>query len=435
MQLLITYEISLDMVKTNYVVIKAKQYDKNSRVIKIHCTENGKEFILSDNIRAFVQMSKPDNTIYEKDCVIDKTKNVLIFNLEEQATTTSGLCKAELVLVNAENESVLSTMIFNIIVINSLITQEDIISQTEFGTLANLIIGYEEANQTMQIYEEEVSNWSIGETQRQANERIRINNENTRLDNERIRTDAEYNRNVVEQTRQSNENTRKAAETTRINNENARQSAEQGRAKFEKDRATAEQTRINNENTRISNENIRVSAENNRISTYNMILAKHDNGEFDGRTVLYGEGDPANSLGYDGDVYINTLTTGHYGSWLFTKDGGTWTPRWVIRGIDGTDTLPLQGLILYPDDLDMPAGYTEASGDFGLTTSSISYNSIPLDDKISSIDTKLNELQTGVDNVVTTVANAGYQTKTQVNNLIDAKLVASSDAEIDNIFA
>ena len=355
MELLTIYEISLDIVKTNYVVIKAKQYDKNSRQLVIHCTNNGKQFVLDNSVRAFVQMTKPDGTIFNADCIVDQINNVLKMSLTEQATNVKGVCEAELVMVESSTNQVLSTMIFNIIVIGALITQDDIISQTEFGTLANLIIGYEIAKETVETIEDEMATWISAENERVANENQRIANENSRNAAETLRVAAEEARETAEAERIANENARKEAETTRINSENARKSAEEGRAKFEKARATAESTRV-------TAENARAAAETDRVELYNIVSTKLANGEFNGRTILYGEGIPPKDLGQIGDVYINTAHTELYPNYLFTKDGEDWTPRWTIRGLDGTDTLPILGTLFYPSDLEIPAGYEEVDG-------------------------------------------------------------------------
>lgn len=291
MGLITTYEISLDVAKTNYVVIKAKQYDKNSRQLIVHCTSNGQEYVLSDGIKAFVQMNKPDGTIFNADCVVDIPRNVLVVDLAEQATTATGVCDAELIMVETGNERVLSTMRFSIIIIGATITQEDIISQSEFGTLANLIIGYEEAKETVETIEEEM--------------------------------------------------------TTLV----------------------AEEKALKEE-----------------------IETKLANGEFDGRTVLYGSGIPAKSLGNVGDVYINTSYTELYPYYLFTKDGEDWTPRWTMIGLDGTDTLPILGTMFFPEELEVPPGYEDVS-DFHIPSNFIGYGESTLDTYIEQLEQRISALE------------------------------------------
>lgn len=86
-----------------------------------------------------------------------------------------------------------------------------------------------------------------------------------------------------------------------------------------------------------------------------------ESGVFDGKTILYGEGVPSQSLGKENDTYINTSTNGLYPCFLFTKDDYSkgeldWKPRWTTRGISA-DTLPLQGIIFIPEEQEPPSGY------------------------------------------------------------------------------
>ena len=92
------------------------------------------------------------------------------------------------------------------------------------------------------------------------------------------------------------------------------------------------------------------------------INTKLENGEFNGKSVLYGEGIPPKDLGNIGDVYINTSTTSIYPFYLFSKDGEDWTPRWCMQGVDGTDTLPILGTLFLPEDQEVPNGYGKSDG-------------------------------------------------------------------------
>lgn len=370
MGLLTTYEISLDVAKNNYVVIKAKQYDKNSRRVVIHCTNNGQEYILTQDVRAIIQMKKADGTIFNADCKVDLNSNVVIFDMTQQSTTAAGVADAEIVLMHVANNQVLSTMKFSVIVISSPVTSADIYSADEFATLANLIIGYEEAKITVETIEEEMTTWVADEQVRQTNESKRISSENTRNSNENARKSAETSRVNAETTRKNNETARMSAEDTRESNEDARVSAE-------KDRASVEATRV-------ANENARIAAEKERMELKEEVETKLANGEFDGRTVLYGEGLPAKDLGKVGDVYINTLHTGLYPQYLFTKDGEDWTPRWKTSGLDGSDTLPILGTMFFPADLDIPDGYEEAT-DFYIPSESIKCGDITLSEYFSDL--------------------------------------------------
>lgn len=88
------------------------------------------------------------------------------------------------------------------------------------------------------------------------------------------------------------------------------------------------------------------------------ITEKVENGDFDGKTILYGEGIPAKTLGNIGDVYVNTAQTALYPFYLFTKDGEDWTPRWSMKSVNA-DTLPLLGTLFLPESQAIPPGYEE----------------------------------------------------------------------------
>lgn len=60
---------------------------------------------------------------------------------------------------------------------------------------------------------------------------------------------------------------------------------------------------------------------------------KGDKGE-DGKSVLTGEGAPADSLGTDGESYIDVSTFDFY-----TKENGAWAKKGTIKGSDGLDGL------------------------------------------------------------------------------------------------
>ena len=370
MGLLTIYEISLDVAKNNYVVIKAKQHDQNSRRVVVHCTNNGQEYVLTSDVKAIVQMRKPDETIFNADCTVDVSANVVMFNMTKQMTSVSGVSDAEIVLVKSSDNQVLSTMKFSVVIIPSSVTSEDIYSADEFGTLANLIIGYDEAKVTVETIEEEMKTWVSEEQVRQIDENTRISNENTRISNENTRKSAETARSSAEATRNSNENSRISAEASRENTEAIR-------VKNESARESSEAIRKTNEDTRIA-------AEAQREALKETVETKLANGEFDGKTVLYGDGIPAKSLGRIGDVYINTSHLGMYPQYLFTKDGEDWTPRWKTSGLDGSDTLPILGTMFYPDTMEIPDGY-EIADDCYISSESIKHGDSTLPEYFSSL--------------------------------------------------
>lgn len=372
MELMTTYNISLDLVKSNYVVVKAKQYDKNSRKIIVHCTLNGEEYRLFTGVKAIAQMKKPDGKVVSVNCDVDLDKNAIIINMTEQMTVVTGVVTAEIVLISVEQEAVLSTMTFNIIVNGSTITREQLMSSDEFKSIADIMYQYENVLKTIEVVEGEMVSWVEQERVRVANENIRKNNETSRNIAEGSRNDNESHRQVNEENRIVSENTRRLNEDDRVANESEREIQESSRQYNESLRISAEEHRIANEAVREQNELARSSAEEKRENdTYaaiddvnavkDEITRKLANGEFDGRTVLYGSGVPSNSHGKSGDIYVNVSYTEPYPFYLFTKDENGWNPVCMMRGIDGTDTLPLLGTMFLPSNEEIPIGYEEVA--------------------------------------------------------------------------
>lgn len=398
---IVNYEITLDLVTNNYVAIRAKQGDINARKVIVSCTANGEEYKLHSGVRADIVMKKPDGHMVANPCECDLDRNVIIADLTEQMLAVKGNGYAEIVLRYTDSKEVISTMSFTVVIALSAHTDDTLISSDEFTSLGKLTITVEEMKKALESLEADIVEQ---ETIRQRNENERIANENARKANETQRI-------ANEEARKKAESARATAETERIKAETARKAEETKRIQQEQGRVTAETQRVSTENTRVANENNRVSAENKRQedtakaiencnTTVQKIEDKLQNGEFDGKTVLYGEGIPPKSLGNAGDIYINTLPTGLYAHYLFTKDGADWTPRWNTQGIDGTDTLPILSTLFLPEDQPIPEGYEEVVG-FGFNTDSITYkNTQTLTQIIDAQDKLIKMLQAKIQTAV-----------------------------------
>lgn len=103
------------------------------------------------------------------------------------------------------------------------------------------------------------------EEQRKSNETQRIADENIRLEQELTRQSEEATRKSAEEQRIADEKTRQSQETTRKSQETARESAEDKRVSAETIRDNNEEERKSNEVKREENEVIRIDNENNRI--------------------------------------------------------------------------------------------------------------------------------------------------------------------------
>ena len=168
--------INVDFYDKKYILINAKQYDKNSRFLSVTCYNHGEICSINpDEHSAYIRYRKADNNSVFNFCEINNNGKILV-ELTEQMLASDGICYADLVVVNKgnaiidsdtgkiiniENASVLSTMTFCINVSESAIENSDIESSYEI----NLI------NETLEKYEADYSNvvqtarsWAVGGT-------------------------------------------------------------------------------------------------------------------------------------------------------------------------------------------------------------------------------------------------------------------------------
>ena len=167
--------INVDFYDKKYILINAKQYDKNSRFLSVTCYNHGKPFILSSaQHSAYVRYRKADEHGVFNVCKIEKGK--IIVELTEQMLAVNGICYADIVIVNSGNaivdadtgaiigidgSSILSTMTFCVDVSEAPIENSEIETTYEFNVL----------NETLDKYEANYQNvvrtaksWAVGDT-------------------------------------------------------------------------------------------------------------------------------------------------------------------------------------------------------------------------------------------------------------------------------
>ena len=133
----IQYPITLDLKRDYHQVLIMKEGDVDSREILITVTDNGKIFdVTNHNIK--VKWHKPDHTIVFNDCTITDDEKILIV-CTEQMLIVDGIAKCEVVIYDLDNETVLSTMSFDISIRDSVVHNKDIESSSEFLSLSNLL--------------------------------------------------------------------------------------------------------------------------------------------------------------------------------------------------------------------------------------------------------------------------------------------------------
>lgn len=142
MSLIFDQKITLDLTVSRIQNIHCSQDDDNSRNILITLSDKGKPYILTDNEKIFLKISKPDNTfIYidedDSEHLYRNDDGNISIILSEQATYVPGICEAELQII--DSDKIISTRKFNIIVKKSVVSDKEIESTIETNVIKKII--------------------------------------------------------------------------------------------------------------------------------------------------------------------------------------------------------------------------------------------------------------------------------------------------------
>lgn len=147
-------DISVDFYDKKYILVNAKQFDKNSRFLSVTCYNHGNAMsINSGEHSAYIRYRKADENGVFNECQIDRKGKILV-ELTEQMLASDGVCCADFVLVNKgdakvdvntgevvyiDNASILSSMVFYIDVSEVAVNNSDIESSYEYDGLNNAL--------------------------------------------------------------------------------------------------------------------------------------------------------------------------------------------------------------------------------------------------------------------------------------------------------
>lgn len=122
-------DLNIDFYDKKYILINAKQFDKNSRFLSVTCYYHRQIMpINSVEHAAYIRYRKADENGVFNECQIDRKGKILV-ELTEQMLASDGMCCADFVLVNKgdakidvntgevlyiDNASILSSMVFHI---------------------------------------------------------------------------------------------------------------------------------------------------------------------------------------------------------------------------------------------------------------------------------------------------------------------------------
>ena len=168
--------INIDFSDKKYTLINAKQYDKKSRYLSVTCYNCGELYQLySGEHSAYIRYKKPDGYSVFNLCEINSKGKILV-ELTEQMLASSGICYADLVVVNRGNavvnkdtgeivaindSGVLSTMTFCIDVSEIAVDNSEIESTYNYDGLNELI---EKAETEYSKVIKTAKSWAVGGT-------------------------------------------------------------------------------------------------------------------------------------------------------------------------------------------------------------------------------------------------------------------------------
>ncbi len=176
MALQATININIDFYDKKYILINAKQLDKNSRFLSVACYNHGEPYpINAGEHSAYIRYRKSDNNGVFNFCEINRYGKILV-ELTEQMLASDGICCADLVIVNKgsadvntetgeitaiNDASILSTMPIHIDVTETAIANSVVESSYEYDGLNKLLID------ATADYNEVITNarsWAVGGT-------------------------------------------------------------------------------------------------------------------------------------------------------------------------------------------------------------------------------------------------------------------------------
>ena len=256
----ITQDITLDVWrKTIFDAIIAKQYDVNSRFLRVTVKQNGETYTVPAKASVSINCQRPDgqSNSYAGTANEDGTATVPI---PAWALQLDGQVECDITV--ADDVSVLKTLKFTIEV-QEAVADDTEISEDEYTLWQEILMNAREA-------EESAEKAATAATTAQQSAESAVNKVTTLETNitaaEEARVTAEQQRVKAEQSRATAENERVSAEQERVTAETARANAEQQRANAETERASAESSRSTAESGRDTDEEGRVWAENARVA-------------------------------------------------------------------------------------------------------------------------------------------------------------------------
>jgi len=226
----ITKELSVDVAQLNrFSAIVAKQYDKQSRFLKVTLQNQGQDIIVDSASTVVINARREDDASKTFAGTVNNDGTVTV-PLTYWMLELDGVVECDISIITGDT-TVLTTTLFDLEVQEAAAPDDsDISGDDDYGVLIKLIA--------------DVQAIKDAEATRVTAETARVEAETARATAETARAEAETARATSEKNRTSAESSRVSAEKSRVSAEKARATAEEARVKAETARETAEQTRV-----------------------------------------------------------------------------------------------------------------------------------------------------------------------------------------------
>lgn len=222
-------EIEVDVSQLNrFAAIVAKQYDKQSRFLKVTLLDSGERIKVESASTAVINARREDEVAKTFEGTVNADGTVTV-PLTYWMLQLDGTVKCDISIITA-NKTVLSTTLFELEVQEAAAPDDsEIEKDDDYGILIQLITDVQAIKDA---------------------EAKRVTAENGRVSAETIRVNAEAARVKAEQARVKAEQARVSAENSRVDVESKRVTAEKGRVDAESKRVAAETARVQAETKR-----------------------------------------------------------------------------------------------------------------------------------------------------------------------------------------
>ncbi len=130
--------LSIDFNQKGYKTINAKQYDKETRYVVVHCTDNGTFVPLDDTVYANARTMTADGRALLDPATIQDDGTILL-ELDDTLLAAPGRAATQIDIYQSGTEKRLTTMSFFINIEPSVYGDNAIIASDEFNALTELI--------------------------------------------------------------------------------------------------------------------------------------------------------------------------------------------------------------------------------------------------------------------------------------------------------